>query len=106
MIGQVSIAAATAVVGYDLFKDQKWNISSQARVLKGIGVCGSAVAADCQVELYVGNTLITNAYNKALGFPTRDHVDPLPGNYVPPGAKISCVVKTQPTTNAINVVLY
>ncbi|GAI11650.1 unnamed protein product [marine sediment metagenome] len=106
MIGQVSIPFATAVVGYDLFSQEKWNIASQPRVLNGIAVTGSAAAGDCEVELYVGMRLVTNIFNTALGFATRDHVQPLVGNFVPPGTKISCIVKTAPGTNPLQVVLY
>ena len=106
MIGQISIAHTVAVAGYDLFKDTKWNISSQPRVLKGIAVTGSAAAGDAEVELYVGMKLVTNIFNTATGFPTRDHVQPLPGNFVPAGSKISCIVRTAPGTNPINVTLY
>lgn len=106
LIGQVSIAAATAVAGYDLFRDQKWNISSQPRVLSGISCCGSAAALDTELELFVGNVLVTNVFNSATGAPTRDHVQPLAGIYVPAGERISCIVKTAPGTNPINVNLY
>ncbi|GAI07691.1 unnamed protein product, partial [marine sediment metagenome] len=98
--------AAVAVAGYDLFTNEKWNIGSQPRVLNGIAVTGSTAAGDCEVELYVGMKLVTNIFNTALGFATRDHVQPLAGIWVPPGSKISCIVRTAPTTNPINVVLY
>lgn len=106
MIGQVSIPHATAVAGYDMFRDQKWNISSQQRVLSGIACTGSAAAGDSEVELYVGMKLVTNIFNTATGFPTRDHVQPLPGIFVPAGSKISCIVRTAPGTNPLQVVLY
>jgi len=106
MIGQVSVAHATAVAGYDLFSMEKWNISSQNRILNGIAVTGSAAAGDCEVELYVGMKLVTNVYNTATGFATRDHVQPLAGIFVPAGSKISCIVRTAPGTNPIQVVLY
>ena len=53
MIGQVSVAAATAVLGYDLFRDQTWRVSSKVRKLKGMAIAGSTAALDTAVDLYV-----------------------------------------------------
>jgi len=38
------VAAATAVVGYDLFTDEVWARSPMDRILVGAGIAGSAVA--------------------------------------------------------------
>lgn len=106
MIGQVSIAAATAVVGYDLFKDQTWNVSGRNRVIRGLACAGSAAAGDTEVDLYVGNVRVTNFFNSATGFPTRDHYKPLGAVAVPAGTKISAIVRDAPATNPINIDLY
>jgi hypothetical protein len=106
MIGQVSIAAATAVAGYDIFKDQTWNQSSRLRRLRGIAVAGSAAAGDCSFNLYIDDHHVGRFYNTATGWPTRDHIVPIRSKAVPPGAKISAIMVTAPTTNPINVVVY
>lgn len=106
MIGQVSIAAAAATIGTDLFRDQKWNVASQNRTLRGLAVCGSTAAGDCEVELFVGQKMVTNAFNKATGFPTKDHIDPLGEVFVPAGSKISCIVRVAAVANPINIALY
>jgi len=106
MIGQVSVAAATAVAGYDIFRDQSWRVSSKPRKLRGIAVAGSTAAGDCSFMLYVDQYFIGRCYNLAAGWPTRDHIVPLKGNLVPPGATISAIMHTAPTANPINVILY
>ncbi|GAH96226.1 unnamed protein product [marine sediment metagenome] len=106
MIGQVTVAAATAVAGYDLFRDQTWRVSAKTRKLRGCAVAGSTAAGDCYFELYVDQYHIGRFHNLALGWPTRDHIIPLRGNLVPPGATISAIMGVAPTTNPINVVLY
>ena len=106
MIGQISVAAATAVAGYDLCRDATWRVSSRRRVLRGIAVAGSTAAGDCSFDLYVDQYHVGRCYNLAAGWPTRDHLVPLKGNLVPPGATIAMIMHTAPTTNPINVILY
>lgn len=106
MIGQVSVAAATAVAGYDLFRDQTWRVSSKLRRLRGMAVAGSAAALDCSVDLFVDQFHVGRFFNSATGFPLMaDHLIPLKGNLVPPGATVSAIVAIAPTTNPINIIL-
>jgi len=105
MIGQVSVAAATAVVGYDLFRDQTWRVSSRPRKLRGLAMAGSTAAGDTAVDLYVDRYHVGRFYNLAAGWPTMDHMIPLKGNAVPPGATVACIVADAPATNPINVIL-
>jgi len=105
MIGTVSVAAATAVAGYDLFRDQTWRVSAKPRRLYGVRVAGSAAAGDCSFNLFIDQFHVGRFYNLATGWPTSDHDIPLKGNYVPAGATISAIMHTAPTTNPINVVL-
>ena len=106
MLGQVTVAAATAVAGYDLLRDQTWRVSSRRRTLRGCAVAGSAAAGDCSFDLYIDQYHVGRFYNLATGWPTRDHIVPLRGNFVPPGATISAIMHTAPTTNPINVIMY
>lgn len=106
MIGAVSVAAATAVVGYDLFQNQTWRVSARPRRLRGLACAGSAAALDTQVDLYVDQYYVGTFFNSATGAPNMDRdIVPLKGNYVPPGATVACIVKDAPATNPINVVL-
>jgi len=105
MVGQVSVAPATAVAGYDIFRNETWRVSGSARILRGIRVGGSAAAGDCSFNLYVDQKHLGRFYNLVLGWPTVDHEVPLKRIYVPAGSTISAVMVTAPTTNPINVVL-
>ncbi|GAI04574.1 unnamed protein product, partial [marine sediment metagenome] len=51
MIGQVNVAQATAVVGFDCFANQTWRVAARERRLRGMGFTGSAVAGDCAVDI-------------------------------------------------------
>ncbi|MBA7540683.1 hypothetical protein ES705_32982 [subsurface metagenome] len=105
MIGQVSVTAAVAVAGYDLARDQTWRVSSRQRKLRGLAVAGSTAAGDCSLDLFVDQYKVGTFFNLALGFPTMDHMIPLKGNLVPPGATIALIMNVAPTTNPINIIL-
>lgn len=105
MIGQVSAPAATAIVGYDMFANQTWRVSSKPRRLYGMAVAGSTAAGDCAVELYVDQHHVGRFYNLATGWPTKDHIVPLKGNYVPPGATIAAIVSDAAAANPLNIIL-
>lgn len=106
MIGSVSVPAAVAIVGYDLFRDQTWRVSSKPRRLRGIAVAGSTAAGDTSVDLYVDQYHVGKFYNLAAGFPlVADHMLPLKGNAVPVGATISAIISDAPATNPINIIL-
>lgn len=105
-IGQISVAAATAIVGYDLFGDEWFQAMAAERALTLIGVAGSAAALDTLVVLYVDDVLVGEFYNSAAGAVLLDaHGLELDDIYVPAFAKIRCVVEDAPATNPINVTL-
>ena len=106
MIGQVTVAAADATLGTDLFKDQTWRVAARPRKLSGLALAGSAAAGDFAGDLYIDQYYVGRFYNLATGWPTRDHLVPLKGNAVPPGSTIAFVVADAPATNPINIILY
>ena len=104
MLGAVSVAAATAVVGYDLARDTTWQQSSQPRVLRGAALAGSAAALDTKAEVFRGSVKIGELYNTATGAPTRDHLFPI-GAYIPPNEEVRVLVTDAPGTNPINLLM-
>ncbi|MBA7541975.1 hypothetical protein ES705_34291 [subsurface metagenome] len=106
MIGQVNVAQAVAVVGYDCFANQTWRVAARERRLTGMALTGSAAAGDCAVDLFVDQFYVGRFRNTNLGVPQMSlDMIPLKGNLVPPGATISAIVAVAPTTNAINITL-
>lgn len=103
-MGQTSVAAATAALGYDLTTGQIWATSSNDRALTGFAMAGSAAAGDTKVDVYVDQVKIGEFYNTATGFPTKDHFYPLDAG-VPAGSKISVIVSDAASTNPINIVV-
>ena len=103
-MGQVSVAAATAALGYDLTTGQIWATSSDDRIITGFAITGSAAAGDTKVDVFIDQVKILEAYNTTTGFPTRDHFYALDA-FCPAGSKISVIVTDAASTNPINVVV-
>jgi len=103
-MGQASVAAATAVLGYDLVSNQTWSVSGTDRALSGFAITGSAAAGDTKVSLYVDQVLVGEFFNTTTGFPTKDHFYDIDA-FVPAGSKVSVIVTDAPATNPINVVV-
>jgi len=108
MIGQVSIGAAVAVVGYDLFQNTTWQVSSKPRVIKAIAGVGSTAINDCEFDFFVEDKLIGHFYNSRAGVlaPLQEDIIPLGNRFVPVGSKISAIMTVAPTANPINVIVY
>jgi hypothetical protein len=100
-----SVAAATAVVGYDLLRDKPWRVAGRPRRLLGVALTGSAAVGDSAADVMVGNTKVGELYNNATGFPTRDHLFGMGGVVVPAGETIAVIVTDAPATNPLNVML-
>jgi len=102
----VSVAAATAVLGYDLLLNRP-DIQSQgrARVLRAVGLTGSAAAGDAAVDIKVDNRTVASLFNTATGFPLAD-ASKFPTSFaVPPGSAVSVIVTDAPATNPLNLLI-
>lgn len=102
MIGQVSVAAAVAVVGYDLAAATTWRVSNLPRNIVAVGLAGSAAALDSKVDIFVGNVKVGDMYNSGTGAPNRDSMFRV-GFFVPAGAPVSVIVTDAPATNPLNL---
>lgn len=102
----VSIAAATAVLQYDLLTSRPdISVSGRDRVIRALGLTGSAAAGDTAVDVKVGNVVVATLYNSATGFPSNDAAKFPTSYFVPAGTPISAVVTDAPATNAINFLI-
>lgn len=102
-VENVSVAAATAILDYDLFSlNEDLRRRSYRRVIMGIGVCGSGAAGDTEFELKVNGQKYGRYRNITTGWPTRDHrkAVQIP---VPENALIEAEVTDAAVTNAINI---
>lgn len=102
----VSVAAATAVLGADLLANRP-DIASGAgkRVLRSLGLTGSAAIGDSSVDVKVGNRTVATLFNNATDFPTNDAGKFTTAYLVPPGSPVSVVVTDAPVTNPLNLLI-
>ena len=102
MIGQVSVAAAVAVLGYDLARDTTWRVSGTRRMLNSMGLAGSAAALDSKIDVFIGDVKVGELYNSSLGAVQRNTDMFRSGAVVTPGTPISLIVTDAPATNPLN----
>jgi len=101
---EVSIAAAVAVLDYNLLQNSPHRQASRMRTLRAVGLAGSAAAGDAQVAILINQTEVARVYNNATGFPNADSLKHV-GAQVPANAEISVVVTDAPATNPLNLLL-
>jgi hypothetical protein len=105
MLIENSVAAATAVVGYDLLQDQPNATIQPGQQITLVALKGSAAAGDSKVQITAGNITVAEIFNNAVGFPARD--DLVPVAYVhPAGAgatRIYAKVTDAPASNPLNI---
>jgi len=101
----VSVAAAAALIGVDLFANEVFARAPQNRAISSIGIAGSAAIGDAEVDLLVDEIRIGNYFNTRTGvaMPNFDDIKQLENLSVPGGAQVRAVVRDAATTNPLNV---
>jgi len=100
-----SVAAATAVVGFDLFAGEVWARTPNNRILQGTALCGSAVVGDSEVEFYIDEVRVSQMFNIALLFPDNDQLLPLENLFIPAGSQLRAIVRDAPATSVLNAMV-
>lgn len=103
MIGQNSVAAAVAVLGYDLATAQTWKTAGQDRRLVAFGLAGSAAPLDTQADVMIGEVKVGELYNSSLLAVQKDTDMFRGGALIPGGTPISILITDAPVTSPINV---
>jgi hypothetical protein len=105
MIHEHSVAAATAVVGYNLIQDEWYEELGFGREIVGFALTGSAAAGDTEVKIKIGTQDFGSIFNSATGLPDMDDVKPTGRIPVGSGVPIRLEVVDAPATNPINLLL-
>lgn len=102
----ISVAAATAVVGYDLLTNRPdIAVASVNRTLRAVGLTGSAAAGDAAVDIKVASRTVATLFNSGTGFPAADASKFDTFFSVPAGAPVSVIVTDAPATNPLNLLI-
>lgn len=103
-VGNSSVAAATAVVGYDLAKDTIWQQMEGDRILTGVALKGSAAAGDTKIRIQIDTYQVGEMYNSGTGNPNMDDLFPFESDW-PAGSQFHAYVEDAPGTNPINMMV-
>jgi len=107
MLIENSVAAATAVVGFDLLQDQPNATIQPGQRITSVALKGSAAAGDSKVQITAGNITVAELYSNNTGFPARD--DMVQVDYVHPvgagATRIYAKVTDAPASNPLNIAL-
>jgi len=102
MLGQTSIAAATAVLDYDLAQNTEWQQAGRPRRMIAVGLKGSAAALDTKVRIMIGSAQVGTIFNSGTGAPNRDDMFRI-GSICPANTEAHFYVADAPSTNPINL---
>ena len=105
MLSVISVAAATAIIGFDMLRDDPIRARPFPRRIKAIGLTGSAAALDTEGVLLIGNKRVATIFNSAVGAPLRDaHMYPI-NEEVQANEELHFEIIDAPVTNALNLAL-
>lgn len=102
---ETSVAAATAVVGYDLYANNSLATIATGQRVTGVALKGSAAAGDSKVRFTAGTAEIASIYNNNTGFPGRDDLIPVDYVHLGPPARLYATVEDAPATNPLNALI-
>jgi len=99
----VSVAAATAVLDYDIFQgNEDLRRRNFPRMITGLSCGGSAVAGDTAFDLKINGAKVGSFINRGLLWPTNDHKQHL-AIPVLANALVEAEITDAATTNPVNV---
>ena len=104
-VAENSIAAATAVVGYDLLSNDINQQSGGRRRIGRAGLAGSAAALDTKVGVFIGTNKVGTLFNVATGAVLMDAHGRNIQAIVPADTEVHLYVEDAPATNPINYVV-
>lgn len=102
-------AAANLTLGVDALRNERLNVTSQMRTLRGVAVVGSAAINDCEIALYIESFFVGHFRNTTAGVVSVDaakDVIAVGPHAIPPGAKISAIVTVAPGTSPLIIQLF
>lgn len=100
------VAAATAVVGYDLLTGLRDARTPEARNISALKFTGANAAGECAIEVYVNRQLVGTYHNTSTGLVADENKDTQKmATYVPGMALIEAKVIKAPTVSPVMLTL-
>lgn len=103
-------AAATLLVGIDVFRNERMNVDTRWRLVTGITIVGSTALRDFAINLFAGDLMLGNYVVNVIGAAVipvlPDNLQPIPPTWVQPGTKIAGIITNAAVGNNVQCVLY
>jgi len=109
MLMNLLVLTAAALVGVDLAANDRNNVSGKPRVLRGVGVTGSAAINDFWVDVFIGNYFVGRFYNtKAAGtqIAINEDVVPVGRKLIPAGDKVAVIAGVNAGAGNVTIGIY
>lgn len=101
--------AATLILGVDALRNERMNVSSKPRQLRGVAVVGSTAINDCEVTLYIEDFIVGQFRNTRAGAAIQvladQDIQPVGPHFIPPGAKITARITDAVVGNPLIILL-
>lgn len=97
-------AAATLTVGTDALRNERLNVVSHDRVLRGVALVGSTAINDTEIALYIESFFVGHFRNSKAGVVQvnqQEDIIPVGPHAVPAGSKISAIIAEAPATSPL-----
>jgi len=101
-------AAATLIVGTDALRNERNQVSSQPRVMRGIAIVGANAINEASVDVYIEDYYVGNFRNSqtgVVGVNMQEDIRPVGPHYVPPGSKVSAIIRVAPTISPLLITI-
>lgn len=103
-------AAATLLVGVDVFRNDRNQTTPYPRVVTGITVVGSTAINDFEIDVYAGDVYLGHFFVNVVGAAVTpampDNLQPIAPTYVAPGTRISGIITNAAVGNPVQCKLY
>ena len=101
-------AAATLTVGTDALRNERRQVSSQARVLSSVAIVGGNAINECAVDIYIEDFYVGRFRNSRAGVAqviSPDDLVRVGPHLVPAGSKLAAVIAVAPTVSPLIIQL-
>jgi len=100
---------AAALAGVDLAANERNNVSSKPRAIRGVACVGSVAVNDFWIDVFAGDYFVGRFYNTKIAthqIAIQEDVVPVGPVYVSPGDKISIICGVNAGVGNVNVAVY
>jgi len=102
-------AAATLTVGTDAFRNERQNVSSRNRVMRGVAIVGGNAINEAEIGIYIEDYFVgnfRNTLNGAVQVRANQDIFPVGPYAIPAGSKISGIVNVAPTVSPLVIQIH